>query len=123
MQSRYFTIHEHPQGLPARELFALETRELGPLEDGEIRVRNAWLSVDPYMRGRMDGVTTYIEPFTLGEPLEGAATGEVIESRDERFKQGDKVRHMAGWRDIAQLPAEQAEPLPDFDVPEQAYLG
>ncbi|GAA3905107.1 NADP-dependent oxidoreductase [Halomonas cibimaris] len=123
MQSRYYTIHEHPQGLPSKDLFALETRELAPLEDGEIRVRNAWLSVDPYMRGRMDGVTTYIEPFTLGEPLEGAAVGEVIESRDGRFKQGDKVRHMAGWRDVAQLPADQAEPLPEFDVPEQAYLG
>ncbi|WNK19979.1 NADP-dependent oxidoreductase [Halomonas piscis] len=123
MQSRYYTIHEHPQGLPSRELFALEQRELGALAEGEVRVRNVWLSVDPYMRGRMDGVTTYIDPFVLGEPLEGGAVGEVMESRDARFQIGDKVRHMAGWRDIAQLPAEQVEPLPNFDVPEQAYLG
>src|SRR5699024_5415462 len=78
---------------------------------------------DPYMRGRMDGVTTYIEPFELGKPLEGAAVGEVIESRDSRFAPGDKVRHMGGWRDIAQLPGDQVEALPGFDVPEQAYLG
>ncbi|WP_017429015.1 NADP-dependent oxidoreductase [Vreelandella jeotgali] len=123
MQSRYYTIHEHPQGLPSRELFALEQQELPALAEGEVRVRNTWLSVDPYMRGRMDGVTTYIEPFTLGAPLEGAATGEVMESRDARFSPGDKVRHMAGWRDVAQLPADQVEPLPEFDVPEQAYLG
>jgi len=123
MQSRYFTINEHPQGLPTRELFQLEALELPALADGEVLIRNSWLSVDPYMRGRMDGVTTYIEPFTLGEPLDGAAVGEVIESRSARFNAGDKVRHMGGWRDIAQLPAEQVEPLPAFDVPEQAYLG
>ncbi|NWN84246.1 MAG: NADP-dependent oxidoreductase [Halomonas sp.] len=123
MQSRYFTIHEHPQGMPAPELFQLETTELAALAEGEVRIRNAWLSVDPYMRGRMDGVATYIEPFTLGKPLEGAAVGEVIESRDARFKEGDKVRHMGGWRDIAQLPGDQLEPLPTFDVPPQAYLG
>nr|WP_298374037.1 NADP-dependent oxidoreductase [uncultured Halomonas sp.] len=123
MQSRYFTIHDHPQGMPKRELFKLEQQDLAELQDGEVRIRNTWLSVDPYMRGRMDGVTTYIEPFELGKPLEGAAVGEVIESRDSRFKEGDKVRHMGGWRDVAQLPGDQVEALPEFDVPEQAYLG
>ncbi len=123
MQTRYFTIHAHPEGPPARELFALEAAELPALAEGEVRVRNTWLSVDPYMRGRMSGVTTYIEPFELGAPLEGAAIGEVIESRVEAFPVGTKVRHMGGWRDIAQLPAERLERLPAFDVPEQAYLG
>ncbi|WP_299230993.1 NADP-dependent oxidoreductase [uncultured Halomonas sp.] len=123
MHSRYFTIHEHPEGMPDRELFQLEAAELPALQEGEVRIRNTWLSVDPYMRGRMDGITTYIEPFTLGKPLEGAAVGEVIESRDSRFKEGDRVRHMGGWRDIAQLPGDQVEPLPTFDVPPQAYLG
>ncbi|MGO2133536.1 MAG: NADP-dependent oxidoreductase [Halomonas sp.] len=123
MQSRYFTLNDHPKGMPTAELFTLEQSELPELQDGEVRIRNTWLSVDPYMRGRMDGVTTYIEPFQLGKPLDGAAVGEVIESRDSRFKAGDKVRHMGGWRDIAQLPAEQIEALPTFDVPVQAYLG
>jgi len=117
MQSRYFTIHEHPKGLPSRELFALEQRELAALDDGEVRIRNSWLSVDPYMRGRMDGVTTYIDPFTLGEPLDGAAVGDIIESRDARFKAGDKVRHMAGWRDIAQLPASRSSRCPPLTCP------
>ncbi|MFG6137336.1 NADP-dependent oxidoreductase [Halomonas sp. B23F22_10] len=123
MQSRYVTIHAHPEGTPERELFALGTAELPALAEGEVRVRNTWLSVDPYMRGRMSGVATYIEPFTLGAPLEGAAIGEVIESRAEAFPTGTKVRHMGGWRDVAQLPAERVEPLPALDVPEQAYLG
>ncbi|WP_302139520.1 NADP-dependent oxidoreductase [Halomonas alkalicola] len=123
MQSGYFTINDFPQGTPGRELFELRETELPALAEGEVRIRNTWLSVDPYMRGRMSGVRTYIDPFVLGEPLEGAAVGEVIESRDARLSVGDRVRHMAGWRDIAQLPSDQVEPLPGIDVPEQAYLG
>ncbi|PMR70421.1 NADP-dependent oxidoreductase [Halomonas heilongjiangensis] len=123
MQSRYFSIHDFPQGTPNRELFELHETELPALAEGEVRIRNTWLSVDPYMRGRMSGVKTYVDPFVIGEPLEGAAVGEVIESRDSRLAVGDKVRHMAGWRDIAQLPGDQVEPLPSIEVPEQAYLG
>ncbi|MGM0987175.1 MAG: NADP-dependent oxidoreductase [Pseudomonadota bacterium] len=123
MLFRYFTINDHPQGTPARELFELHERELPSLAEGEVRIRNSWLSVDPYMRGRMSGVTTYIAPFELNAPLEGAAIGEVIESRDAAFPVGTRVRHMGGWRDIAQLPGDQLDPLPTFEVPEQAYLG
>ncbi|NWO55973.1 NADP-dependent oxidoreductase [Chromohalobacter israelensis] len=123
MESRYFTIHSHPKGLPTRDVFSLESRTLPALEAGEVRVRNRWLSVDPYMRGRMDGVTTYVEPFTLGQPLEGAAIGEVLESRDERFSPGDLVAHMGGWRDVAQLPGSGLQALPDLEVPPQAFLG
>ncbi|MDR5866141.1 NADP-dependent oxidoreductase [Halomonas koreensis] len=123
MQSRYFTITDHPQGTPAPELFALRETALPALAEGEVRVRNTWLSVDPYMRGRMSGVTTYIEPFELNAPLEGAAIGEVIESRDAAFPVGSRVRHMGGWRDVAQLPGDRLEPLPAYRVPEQAYLG
>nr|WP_297457533.1 NADP-dependent oxidoreductase [uncultured Halomonas sp.] len=123
MQSRYYTITEHPTGLPREAIFALRDEELPELNEGEVRVRNTWLSVDPYMRGRMSGVRTYIDPFTLHAPLEGAAIGEIVESRDSRLNVGDKVRHMAGWRDIAQLAAKDAEALPAFKVPEQAYLG
>lgn len=123
MQSRHFTINDFPQGTPSRELFELHETELPDLAEGEVRIRNTWLSVDPYMRGRMTGVKTYIDPFVIGEPLEGAAVGEVIESRNSRLAVGDKVRHMAGWRDIAQLSGDQVEPLPGIKVPEQAYLG
>ncbi|MEO1853096.1 NADP-dependent oxidoreductase [Chromohalobacter sp.] len=123
MESRYFTIHSHPKGLPTRDVFSLESQTLPALEAGEVRVRNRWLSVDPYMRGRMDGVTTYVEPFTLGQPLEGAAIGEVLESRDERFSPGDLVAHMGGWRDVAQLPGSSLQALPDLEVPPQAFLG
>ncbi|WP_111413041.1 NADP-dependent oxidoreductase [Billgrantia lactosivorans] len=123
MQSRYFTLRDYPNGAPPRELFELRQQALPALEEGEVRIRNRWLSVDPYMRGRMSGVKTYVAPFELNAPMEGAAIGEVVESRHARFKSGDKVRHMAGWRDVAQLKGDVIEPLPDMDVPDQAYLG
>ncbi len=123
MQANFFTIHDYPQGTPPRELFELRHATLPELNEDEVRIRNTWLSVDPYMRGRMSGVQTYVAPFELGAPLEGAAVGEVIESRHARFKVGDRVRHMAGWRDVAQLKGEVVEPLPDLEVSEQAFLG
>jgi len=123
MQSNYFTINDYPQGTPTKDVFELRSESLAELGDGEVRVRNTWLSVDPYMRGRMSGVTTYIDPFTLGAPLEGAAVGEIIASNDKRFAIGDRVSHMGGWRDVAQLHGDGVTALPALDVPEQAYLG
>lgn len=123
MKSRYFTINQHPQGVPDLGIFTLLEMTLPELREGEVRIRNTWLSVDPYMRGRMSGATTYVEPYVLGAFMEGAAVGEVIASRDPRFSEGDKVRHMGGWRDVAQLPADQVDLLPRLDVPDQAFLG
>ena len=65
------------------------------------------MSVDPYMRGRMNDVKSYVPPFRLGEPLEGGAIGTVIESRSPDLAKGDLVLHMLGWRDEAVLPARQ----------------
>ena len=123
MQSRFFTLSRYPEGRPERELFEMETQTLPDLAPGEVRIRNHWLSVDPYMRGRMTGVHTYVAPFELGKPMEGGAVGEIIASEDKRFKEGDLVGHMGGWRDIAQISAEGVQALPDFGVDEQAYLG
>ncbi|MCG7589280.1 MULTISPECIES: NADP-dependent oxidoreductase [Halomonadaceae] len=123
MQSRFYTLTDYPTGLPKRELFSLETQELPELADGEVRIRNHWLSVDPYMRGRMSGIRTYVAPFELGQPMEGGAIGEVIASKHADVKVGDKVSHMGGWRDIAQVSGDGVTALPDSNVPDQAYLG
>ncbi|MCM5703767.1 NADP-dependent oxidoreductase [Larsenimonas salina] len=122
-ESRYFVVTDHPNGVPDEALFELCTDSLPELASGQLKLKNLWLSVDPYMRNRMDGVKTYIDPFELNAPMEGAAIGEVVESSDERFTVGDKVRHMAGWRDHAVVDANHVEPLPSYDVPLQAYLG
>src|SRR5215210_4241711 len=103
-----------PKGLPTDEDFALEDVELPPLADGMIRVRNRWLSVDPYMRGRMNDVKSYVPSFELGQPMDGGAVGEVVDSKAEGFSPGDLVLHMAGWRDEAVVPARAAQKLPDL---------
>ena len=120
---RAWTLKARPQGMPSQDDFAMVELPAQPLADGEVRVANRWLSVDPYMRGRMNDTKSYIPPFVLGEPMQGGAIGEVVESRAEALKPGDLVQHMLGWRDEAVLPAGHATRLPELGVEPQAYLG
>ena len=120
---RAWTLRARPHGLPTQDDFAIMEQPHTPLRDGEVRVTNHWLSVDPYMRGRMNDVESYIPPFALGTPMEGGAVGTVVESRSDRLQTGDIVQHMLGWRDEAVLPEAQAQTLPGLGVEPQAYLG
>src|SRR4029453_19588106 len=86
-----------PQGLPANENFELKEIELPPLGDKMVRIRNLWLSVDPYMRGRMNDVKSYVPAFQIGEPMDGGAVGEVVESKADVFAPGDPVPPLAAW--------------------------
>ena len=120
---RAWHLKSRPQGTPTADNFELKDFELPPLGDGMIRVRNHWLSVDPYMRGRMNDVKSYVPPFQLGEPMEGGAVGEVVESRSERFAPGDPVLHMGGWRDEAVIPVRTATKIPDLGARPEQFLG
>lgn len=120
---RAWTLAARPQGAPKPSDFALVDLPTADLQPGEIRVANRWLSVDPYMRGRMNDVKSYVPPFQIGEPMQGGAVGEVVESRDPKFRPGDMVQHMSGWRDEATLSAVEAHKLPDLPVDPQAFLG
>lgn len=79
--------------------FALRELPDAPLEPDQLRVRNRWLSVDPYMRGRMNDAKSYAASFQVDQPMTGGAIGEVVESRMEGFSPGDMILHMGGWRD------------------------
>ena len=118
-----WTLATRPQGMPTSDNFVLVEQPRPELRDGEVRVANRWLSVDPYMRGRMNDMKSYVPPFVLGEPMTGGALGEVVESRADALPVGTKVLHMAGWRDEAVIAATEAQPLPPLDLPEQAFLG
>jgi hypothetical protein len=109
--------------MPTHENFELKEIEFAPLGDGQVRVRNLWLSVDPYMRGRMNDVKSYVPPFQLDQPMEGGAIGEVVESKAEGLKPGDLVQHMAGWRDEAVVASRTAQKLPDLGAPPERFLG
>ncbi|HUP67042.1 MAG TPA: NADP-dependent oxidoreductase [Sphingomicrobium sp.] len=121
--ARAWHLKSRPEGLPTSDNFELKQLDLPALGDGMVHVRNLWLSVDPYMRGRMNDVKSYVPPFALGEPMEGGAVGEVIESKAEGFAAGDLVQHMAGWRDEAVIPAKTANKLPNLGADPQKFLG
>ena len=122
--SRAWTLKSRPTGAPTADNFEFKDLPLPTLDTGMVHVRNRWLSVDPYMRGRMNDVKSYVPPFAIGEPLEGGAVAEVIESRADGFAPGDLVLHMAGWRDEAVVPAKALNKLPAIPgVEPQAFLG
>ncbi|QLC25860.1 NADP-dependent oxidoreductase [Parasphingopyxis algicola] len=120
---RAWHLKSRPETMAAHENFELKEFTQAPMGDGTIRVANKWLSVDPYMRGRMRDVKSYVPPFAIGEPMQGGAIGEVVESNADGFDVGDMVQHMAGWRDEAVVPAAEAQKLPDLGIPIQSFLG
>src|SRR6478672_9534307 len=121
--NRAWHLMSRPQGLPTHDNFALKEQPAAALQDGWARVENKWLSVDPYMRGRMNDVKSYVPPFQLDEPMQGGAVGTVVESRSPNLKEGDTVFHMLGWREQAVAPAEAFNKMPPLPVGDQDWLG
>jgi len=121
---RQIVLASRPSGWPTAANFDLTETGRAELADGQVRVRNLFMSVDPYMRGRMNDVKSYVPPFQLGEPLEGGAVGTVIETRSPDLAEGDLVLHVLGWRDEAVLPARHAQKLPPVEgLSASAFLG
>ncbi|WP_156757457.1 NADP-dependent oxidoreductase [Actinokineospora pegani] len=116
-------LASRPVGEPALSDFALVQAQVAVPGEGQIVVRNDWLSVDPYMRGRMNDVKSYVPPFKVGEVMDGAAVGTVVESRAENIPAGTAVLHQAGWREYATLKASAVQPVDVDGAPGWAYLG
>ncbi len=121
--TREIQLASRPQGRPVQENFRLAETELPELQEGQILVRNEFMSVDPYMRGRMNDVKSYSAPFRLDAALDGGAVGEVIASRSEALKAGDVVVHQFGWREYSVVDAAKATPVPAGLAPTSAFLG
>ena len=121
--AREIHLKSRPSGLPDPADFAASERVLPEPADGQLIVRNSFISVDPYMRGRMIDEPSYIEPFALDAPLDGAAIGTVVASRDPRFAVGSTVTHFSGWRDYALVDAASANLVDTTSIPAQTYLG
>ncbi|OEJ27005.1 NADP-dependent oxidoreductase [Streptomyces agglomeratus] len=120
---RSWHLVARPHGWPKAEDFALREAPVTEPGEGRILVRNLHFSVDPYMRGRMNDVKSYVPPFKLDQPMDGGAIGEVIASADERFAVGDHVLHGLGWREYAEVPAKHATKVDASLAPLSAYLG
>lgn len=121
--TREIQLASRPVGRPAPENFRLAETPLPELQDGQVLVRNLFISVDPYMRGRMNDVKSYSAPFALDKALDGGAVGEVIASRAEERKVGDAVVHHLGWREYAVLDAGATTPARTDLAPASAFLG
>jgi NADPH-dependent curcumin reductase CurA len=121
--SREIRLVSRPRGLPTIDNFTLAQIELAPPQEGQVLVRNLYLSVDPYMRGRMNEGKSYIAPFGLGKALEGGAVGEVVESRAKELKPGDGVTSNYGWREYFTATAKELHPVSREIQPPSVYLG
>ncbi|WP_067974532.1 NADP-dependent oxidoreductase [Nocardiopsis trehalosi] len=121
--SREIRLAARPVGEPSTRHFDLATVAVPEPGEGQILVRNTWMSVDPYMRGRMDDVPSYIPPFEVGGALDGGAIGEVIASRAASVPVGSTVSHFLGWREHAVLDAAAATVVDTALAPAPAYLG
>jgi NADPH-dependent curcumin reductase CurA len=123
------TAHEihlasRPAGEPTPDNFAFVDVDLPDPEPGQVLVRNAYMSVDPYMRPRMNDVKSYTPPFQIGQVLDGVAVGTVIASGADNIAVGDTVLHELGWRDLALVQARKARVLDAAAVPNLSfYLG
>jgi NADPH-dependent curcumin reductase CurA len=122
-QSREVRLARRPQGEPDLECFTFATVTLPDPAPGQVLVRNLYISVDPYMRGRMNEGKSYVPKFEIGKPLEGGAVGRVIASRDERLSVGTFVLSMYGWREAFVAPASNLRVIDTTLAPPSSYLG
>ena len=121
--SKQIHLRNRPEGLPSKSDFELAEATLPEIKDGEILVQNIYISVDPYMRGRMYDRKSYLPPFQLGQPLEGSSVGKVVESKNDGFNVGDYVLGMHGWRDYYVSVGDWLTKVDPDLAPLQAYLG
>jgi hypothetical protein len=123
MQNRRIVLASRPTGWVTESNFRIENAPVPQPKDGEVLVKNLWLSLDPYMRGRMSDVKSYVKGVDIGEVMVGQTVGEVVESKAPQFKAGDKVLAQAGWQLFAALPAKDVFKIQGRDIPLSYYLG
>jgi len=124
--NRQILLDNRPQGEASVSNFKLVSTETPALQDGQVLVRHHYLSLDPYMRGRMNESKSYAQPQPLGEVMIGGTVGEVVESRSPKFSVGDQVVGMGGWQEYSVVDAAQPGALRKVDtthVPLSHYLG
>lgn len=121
--TREIRLASRPTGVPTASNFTLAETTLDPLQDGQVLVRNRFMSVDPYMRGRMNDRKSYVPPFEIGKVLNGGAVGEVMASRTSDFKVGDVVTSPYGWREAFIATPAELHGVDKAVEPLSVYLG
>jgi NADPH-dependent curcumin reductase CurA len=121
--SREVRLISRPQGEPTPDQFAIESVEVPDPGPGQILVRNLYLSVDPYMRGRMNDTPSYVPPFGIGKAMEGGAIGRVVTSNDSSVPEGSLVLSFFGWREAFIADAKSVQPFDPQGAPIATFLG
>jgi len=120
--SRQIVLAARPVGMPKASDFKVETVPVPEPGAGQVLVRNLWMSVDPYMRGRMSDRKSYAPAFEVGKPMDGRAIGQIVQSRHPTLKEGAIVSSMLGWREYFVSTGEGLSPI-DPSLPLSSYLG
>jgi NADPH-dependent curcumin reductase CurA len=121
--TREVVLAARPEGEPKESDFAVHDAPLPSPGEGEVLVRNVFVSVDPYMRSRMSGIRTYVPPYELGQPVDGGAVGRVVESRHDGFGEGDWVVSQLGWREHGVAAANRLRKIDASVAPPSYALG
>jgi hypothetical protein len=121
--NREVHLVSRPVGWPKETDFELVGTTIPELRDGQVLVCNSFMSVDPYMRGRMNDVKSYVPPFAIGETLQGAAAGIVVASMHPAFKEGDAVIGSQGWREYFLGDGSSLSKVDPSAAPLSAHLG
>jgi NADPH-dependent curcumin reductase CurA len=123
MTNRRIVLASRPAGEPTQENFRLESEEAPSPGDGQVLLKTLYLSLDPYMRGRMSDAKSYVAPFEIGEPLSGGTVCEVIESKVSEFQPGDVVLGFSGWQEYSIVPAKGLRKIDTSVAPVSTALG
>src|SRR5438132_5329075 len=121
MENRRVVLASRPQGVVSEDNFRIESAPLPKCGDGQVLVRNLWLSLDPYMRGPMSEAKSYAKGVDIGEVMVGQTVGEVVESKNEKLKKGDKLLTQLGWQLYGS--AKEVTKVDESRVPLSCYLG
>ncbi len=122
-KSREIRLARRPEGMPTPRDFELAETDVPSPGPGQVLVHNIYMSVDPYMRGRMVQRESYVPPFQVGEALSGGAVGQVVESTNPNFKAGDYVSNFSGWKEWFATPGGDLTKIDPAMAPIQAFLG
>lgn len=123
IESKQIVLASRPDGVPQEDNFRKTTTKISPITDGEFLVKNEWMSVDPYMRGRMKEGDSYVPAFKIDQPLEGGCVGKVVETKNDEFPEGKYVLGNLGWREYWKSNGDGVTVVDPDVAPVQAYLG
>ncbi|MGL3987275.1 NADP-dependent oxidoreductase [Bacillus paralicheniformis] len=123
MSQKQIELARRPQGIPVMDDFRIKETEIPEAKNGEVLVKTLYVSVDPYMRGRMQDTKSYVEPFPLDKVITGGVIGEVISAKGDKLKKGDIVLGRLGWQEYSAVREDNLQKIDPSLAPVTAFLG